>query len=118
MKLGLEELKNFGKCFLSHFGFAFAGWIAGWFHVGLASIIIAGGLYSGHITFQKIRRRKAALSQNFFKNEKEAIQNIFDDVPRWVSEMRIRVADSQSFGTSSNQSLGTFTIEILVYQSA
>lgn len=87
MKLGTEEVRNFGKCFLSHIGFAVAGWITGWFHVGVAGLFVVGALYSWHITFQKARRRKAALSQNFFKNEKDAIQSIFDDVPRWVSRL-------------------------------
>lgn len=83
----LDEIKTFAKSFASHFGFAIVGLIVSRFSFSLSGLVIisACGLYSWQVTFRKLKRIKHGIRRKFFKSEQEAVEEIFRDIPSWVS---------------------------------
>lgn len=82
---GVEEAKVFFKHFAAFLAFALLGWIVSWLNLSLTGVMFICALYSWKVTHEKSKKQKTLRTQNFFNNEKNAIQELFEEIPRWVS---------------------------------
>lgn len=83
-KVGATEVTIFVKHFATFLAFSLLGWFVSWINLSLIGVGFICALYSWKVTFEKTRKLKTQQTKQFFKNEKEAIQEIFEDIPRWV----------------------------------
>lgn len=84
-KLGADEAVIFMKHFAAFLIFSVLGWIVSWWNLSLVGVVPLCALYSWMLTFEKAKRLRTKQTKRFFSNEKEAIQEIFEEIPRWVS---------------------------------
>lgn len=82
-----DAVRIFAKSFASHLAFAVIGIVVSKFSISFAGVVVlsACGLYGWQVTFRKAKRIKADIRTRFFKNEQEAVEEIFRDIPSWVS---------------------------------
>ena len=84
VKLGAEEGIIFAKHFAAVLAFSLLGWLVSWWNLSLVGVLFICALYSWKVTFEDTRKLHLQQSKSFFSSEKKAIQDIFEDIPRWV----------------------------------
>ena len=99
-QVGAEQAKIFASHFATYIGFALLGWIVSWLNLSLMGVMFICALYSWAVTYEKSKKQKAIRTANFFHHEKEAIQELFEEIPRWVGfcmQFRFMLSKSDGF---------------------
>ncbi|XP_067937410.1 extended synaptotagmin-2-A-like [Watersipora subatra] len=83
-KIGVEEGLIFTKQLVASLAFSLLGWLVSWWNLSLVGVVFICCIYSWKVTYEKVVKLQKEKTKHFFKNEKHAIQEILEDIPKWV----------------------------------